>query len=216
MLSALFVFSLGLSVAVTSRAKNDEGSTKHEKSTKHDTESTRKAEASVEPPPPSSLPMSLALLGSLGPSSEYLRAGLGLRGGVHLDGTLPFYFGGLATYFFGYEKSSNDPFGSGTSSVNRKFMYLGAEAGLNLGVIKDVTLRPYLGLGLGRSSEETCSGSGSCETKAKYPLMITPGVAGFYDLGAGLFVGGDIRFLVAAGASDTGGPVLSATIGFKF
>jgi hypothetical protein len=208
MLSALFVFSLGFSVAVTSLAKNDEGSKKHEKAPQ--------SEDSVEPPPPSSLPMSLALLGSLGPSSEYLRAGLGLRGGVHLDGTLPFYFGGLATYFFGYEKSSNDPFGTGTSSVNRKFMYLGAEAGLNLGVIKDVTLRPYLGLGLGRSSEETCSGSGSCETKAKYPLMITPGVAGFYDLGAGLFVGGDIRFLVAAGASDTGGPVLSATIGFKF
>jgi hypothetical protein len=237
--SQLFVLALCFYVATTAYAKNDEEAATHQdpsskrnEAASSDQSSSGDSATSTEDAPQkkaknthakaqveadtASMPMSLALLGSFGPSSEYTRGGIGLRGGVHLDGSLPFYFGGIATYFFAHEQVGNDPFGTGSASTKRGFIYLGAEAGADLVVMKDVTLRPYLGLGFGRSAAETCSGSGNCETKASYPLTITPAVVGFYDLGAGVFVGADIRFLITAGAKDVSGPILSATLGFKF
>ncbi|MGC4068016.1 MAG: hypothetical protein QM784_25880 [Polyangiaceae bacterium] len=164
----------------------------------------------------SSLPISVALLGSFGVNSEYTRGGLGARAGVHLEGMLPYYIGGLATYFFGLEEQSKDPFGTGSSSVSRSFMYVSAEMGLELAVVRDLTIRPYFGLGLGRSHEESCADSRGCLSESHYPVTLSPSVLGLYELGSGFFAGGDVRFLIAAGAGQVSGPVLSGTVGMKF
>jgi hypothetical protein len=166
--------------------------------------------------PGSSIPVSVALLGSFGVNSEHTRGGIGARAGLHLEGVLPYYVGGLATYFFGLEERSKDPFGTGTSSVSRSFMYVSAEVGLELSPIRYLTIRPYFGVGLGRAHEETCSDSRGCLDETQYPVTLSPAVLGLYELGSGFFAGGDVRFLIAAGAGQVSGPVLSGTVGIKF
>lgn len=238
-LSPLLVLASGLGVATTAHARDDESSSSDDKASstkqsskeakgdvdadgwrdttpKKATKKSAKAEVSADSTAnASNMKGSVALLGSYGPSSDHTQGGLGLRGGLHFDAL---YVGLLATYFFSHEQSSPAQLGQGPSTTTAGFMYLGGEAGIDLDVITDVSMRPYIGLGVGRASYESCGGvsGSSCSTDAKYPLTITPGVLGLYHLGSSLFVGADVRFLIAAGANDVSGPILSATLGFGF
>jgi hypothetical protein len=204
-LSPWLVFSLGWLGAGTALGKSAENAPSEG--------AERKPGISAES---TGIPVSLAALGSFGINSEHTRGGLGARAGLHFEGVLPYYVGGLATYFFGYEESSDDPFGTGTSSVKRTFMYASAEAGLDLAVIPALTIRPYFGIGLGRAYEESCAESRGCLDKSQYPVTLSPAVLGLYELGSGFFAGADVRFLIVAGASQVSGPVLSGTVGMKF
>lgn len=237
----LLVLSLGLCVAATAFARGDDDSSreasddgdKASSSQSHESEkgdgdkgdgdkgdgeskkakrksSKHSAEASAEPELDDTA-ISVAVLGSFGPSSESLRGGLGLRAGLHLGEGTSFYFGGTGTYFFGHEAV-----GTSGSSSQSTFMYFGGEAGIDIPVLSSVSMRPYFGLGLGRKNVELCGSDGMCASDASYAVTITPGVLGLYELGSGFFVGGDLRFLIAAGASDVSGPVLTATVGMKF
>jgi len=207
--------SSGKSGAKSDDKSDEDQSTDEDRPTKAPKKSQKSAET-IAAADVSDSAMSFALLGSFGAGSDNTRGGLGLRGGVHIGEGTAFYFGGIGTYFFGSSQTTPTQLGTPGSSSKRSFMYLGAEAGLDLPVLRDVTMRPYFGLGLGRAADEACGGDGNCGTNASYPLTITPGVAGFYEIAGGFFVGGDIRYLIAAGASSVSSPILTATVGMKF
>lgn len=157
--------------------------------------------------------VSLAVLGSYG-FSEALSPGVGLRGGVHLDGVIPLYVGGLGEFFFGTQSVTNN-FGKKTTTT-RRFMYFGAEAGIDVEATKELLLRPMFGLGLGFDTNKTLSeSSGDTGDTSLHPVL-TPGIVGLYSLGSTFFIGLDFRYLIIPGASATSGPVISATLGLKF
>ncbi|MGE5786822.1 MAG: hypothetical protein ACM3ZE_19675, partial [Myxococcales bacterium] len=159
----------------------------------------------------SDLNVSLAVLGSYGVPSPQ-GPGIGLRGGYHLIMALPLYFGGVGEYFFG-SKSSVTNFGE-TSTRTRRFMYFAAEGGVSVDALTDVTIRPYVGLGLGLNKDETCSNSSGCSGGTELNLTITPGVVGLYKIDS-FFLGPDLRYIIVPGGGLASGIAISATAGLS-
>jgi hypothetical protein len=162
--------------------------------------------------PPSTTKVSFALLGSYG-MTDPLRPGVGLRGGVHIEGLLPFYFGGVAQYFFG-TRSETKNFGE-VSTRTLRFMYFGAEGGVDVEASTDVLLRPFLGLGIGLNTDRNCPATSPCAGGTKVHATLTPGIVGVYQMGS-FFLGVDFRYLIVPGVSVTSGAVASATFGLSF
>jgi hypothetical protein len=156
--------------------------------------------------------LSFAALGSYGFPGP-LGTGLGVRGGVHLDGLIPLYFGGVAEYFFGVQ-SIKSSLGDKATRTQR-FMYFGAEAGVEVEATKDLQLRPFLGLGLASYKDENCSSTRACAGGSEIHMTITPGIAGLYYIDS-FFFGADFRYLIVPGASTASGAIVSATLGVRF
>lgn len=130
----------------------------------------------------------------LGIASESQGVGLGVRGGL----TFPFhlYFGGSAVYQLPVNGVVTNA-RAGNSSL-----YLGPETGFDFVVDKVITIRPYLGLGVGMffvSSEVNGVRASATNTQA----VLWPGCTVFADIpNTTFFAGGDARLLtVPSGAS---------------
>jgi hypothetical protein len=112
--------------------------------------------------------------------------GVGLRGGYTFP--VDIYLGTTFIYHLGY----TDGYRLGRMHL------LGVEIGrgFNLGPI---TLRPFLGLGLGLYSLHTPA-SGSFNTEGSgTKLALWPGVLGLYNITKQMYIGADVRYTIVPG-----------------
>jgi hypothetical protein len=116
--------------------------------------------------------------------------GIGVRAGY----TLPFrlYLGGMFTYNLGFSRDTL------VGSVTGRIMPLGVEAGYDL-ELELLTIRPYLGLGVGLAGGDLKLDASNGTTK----FALWPGVLAMYNITDQLFVGLDLRYTIVTGV-DTG------------
>lgn len=191
-----------------SKSDSEESGTSESDSSEKRASGSKKGKADA---PPSNSSVSFAVLGSYGTANPQ-NLGLGLRGGYHFTSFLPLYLGGVGQYFFGSQSSSKD-FGE-TTTRSLRFMYFAAEGGPTLDLLPDITIRPYVGVGLGLNKDETCSDSAGCSGGTKIKLTITPGVVGLYRIDS-FFFGPDLRYVIVPGGGLASGFVISATAGLS-
>jgi hypothetical protein len=161
--------------------------------------------------PPSTTKVSFGVLGSYG-FRDPLSGGIGLRGGAHIEGVIPLYVGGVAQYFFGMTSIRND---FGRIEASTRFLYFGAEGGIDIAATNDLTLRPMFGLGLGFQVDKRSSPTSGNTGDTTPVVALTPGITGLYQIGA-FFLGLDVRYLIVPAVSTTSGAVVSATLGLQF
>jgi hypothetical protein len=119
--------------------------------------------------------------------------GLGARVGYTLEQNI--YIGGNLMYHFGHD------YGPGTVNL----YYFGVEGGYDFQV-RDVTIRPYLGLGpawLHGSSDTACIAGVGCVnpnvSRSESYFAIWPAVDVVYNLNEQWFIGGDFRLPIVNG-----------------
>ncbi len=137
----------------------------------------------------------------LGVASERQGLGLGARGGA----TLPFhlYVGGTVVYHLGSSAGGSAMVNGLTSAtrVSNSTLYLGPEAGFDF-VLDRVTIRPYLGLGVGMFFASVES-NGVKTSGSSTEMVAWPGCTVSYDIpSTSLFVGGDARLVTIPGAAS--------------
>lgn len=135
--------------------------------------------------------------------------GLGVRAGIELPVT-PIYIGGTFIYHLG--KTEND--------VTAKVLYLGPEAGYDIGVGPvPLTIRPYLGVGYASLTVNTptitVGGLSFSGSNSASKLAFWPGATALFSLG-GIFVGADARYVIITDADDSNAFSLFATAGLTF
>jgi len=152
------------------------------------------------------------LLAGYGFNDAY-RIGFGVRGGI----TLPqnFYIGGTFLLHQGRTGVRTER----VATPQTDPLYFGPEGGYDL-QIKQVTLRPYLGVGYAlilSSTREPCSAS-TCPqdtSSADGALAFWPGAAVTWS-GGGLSLGADIRYVAVLGAGYGSAPAAFGTAGLRF
>lgn len=134
------------------------------------------------------------VLGGFRFGSDYLNAGLGLKGGYTLP--MDLYVGGSFDYFFG-EHDESTVAGIRYES-DRSAWVLTPEVGYDFGIIPALMVRPFGGIGLAAGSAETCSqgpGIDSCIDDSESDVVLTLGGLISYSIGP-VFFGGELRFLI--------------------
>jgi hypothetical protein len=162
--------------------------------------------------PPSTTKISVGVLGSYG-IRDPLNFGLGLRVGAHIASIVPLYVGGIGQYFFGL-KSIHRDLGDRIEASTR-FMYFGAEGGVDIAATNDLMLRPMFGLGLGLQADKRSSSTSGNTVHGTLLATLTPGITGLYQIGT-FFLGLDLRYLIVPSRSTTSGVIISGTAGLQF
>lgn len=150
-----------------------------------------------------------ALLGYGG--SEYTRLGLGLRAGMNIAGKEGLYVGAIGSYFLGSSITQDRL--SFNAERRRKLLVLGAEAGWDVLATDDITVRPYMQLGIALPNEHTCTG-GSCTDENGARLTVAPGAQAIYPLGS-FHLGADFRYQIVFNKSDASAVVGSLLVGLR-
>jgi hypothetical protein len=130
--------------------------------------------------------------------------GVGARAGASVES---FYFGVDVMYYAAFGSSSSSlPPGSGgpggtfggspPATLSTSQLLAGADLGYDFKLVRVLTLRPLVGVGVDVVNESCTSASGGCgDTKSAY-FYFEPGLAGLVALSPWLFAGADGGALV--------------------
>lgn len=155
-------------------------------------------------------PVSVGLLlgygiNNMAPSGSDTFNAYGLGFGVRAGYTLPMkvYLGGTFIYHLGYSKTvSAGPF---SVDVSGRVNPLGVEGGYDFAINDQISIRPFLGLGLAFFSS-----GGASDSK----LALWPGVLATYNVTDQFYVGLDARYMVVTGVDTPAGGGSPNAIGF--
>jgi hypothetical protein len=149
-----------------------------------------------------------AAAGTLGRANLY-GFGLGPRAGYTFP-KVPVYLGGVFMFFLG-ERESFSGFGIDVKA-RVGYMLLGLEGGYDFGV-GPVIIRPTLWLGPAILRAKACN-NGTCDGNSDTALLLGPGASVIYAFDEiPLWLGGELRFLIAAKENHQTGLMFGANVG---
>jgi hypothetical protein len=144
--------------------------------------------------------------------------GFGPRGGYTFP-EVPVYLGGVFMFFVG-ERQTFDAFGV-NGKVRAGYMLLGIEGGYDIGV-GPVIIRPTLWLGPAILRAKACGdfnplAGGGCTADSDTALLLAPGASVIYAFDdIPLWLGGEMRFTIAAKADHQTALMIGFNIGMLF
>jgi hypothetical protein len=134
------------------------------------------------------------VLGGLRFGSDDLNFGLGVKAGYTLP--MDLYVGGSFDYFFGDSEEST------IGGVHNEWSYsawlLTPEVGYDFGIIPQLMVRPFGGIGLVRVNVDACwsrDNQNFCEDRSDSDVGLVLGGIISYSVGP-VFFGGELRFLI--------------------
>jgi opacity protein-like surface antigen len=131
--------------------------------------------------------------------TRHLDFGPGLRGGYTLANGI--YLGGALDYFLGERRS--EAIGTARMRATNNLWLVAVEAGYDLGLTRQLVLRPWGGAGIGWTHGKTCqtTAEGStCTTSTKSDAVFELGLLGEYAFGPVAF-GPEVRWVFSSDSS---------------